>query len=495
MADPTLTADVEPYLVTTTPAQPTPIPQIVAALRTITPLDGLTDAEYEWLATHGKERRGENDALVFREGEPAHAMNFILAGEIHVRRHHSGPAMLFIGRAGQMTGKLPFSRMKGYGGDGYSIGAAWVLDIDESRFPAMLQAIPSMAQRVVSVLLDRVREVTRMEQQADKIASLGKLAANLAHELNNPASAAQRSAASLFTELRQYGTQKYLLGRAAPSDEALAQYRAWVDRTRKRIAAYDKASDTISPLALSDREETITRWLNARAIAQPWTIAPALAETDVAPAQLDELAAICTPELLPIALSGFASSLRVERMADTVVDSTIRIFDFISAIKDYSYMDQAPIQEVDIAQSLDTTLSMFSARLNGVEVRKNYDPNLPVIRAYGSELNQVWTELIENAFDAMLTTEPPRVLSIATRLEGTLATVEIRNTGPVIDTAVLSRIFEPFFSTKGSHAGLGLGLDNAQRIVSKHSGMISVTSKPGDTCFQVRLPLDRVQAY
>ncbi len=447
MADPTLAVDA-PYVSPMTSAEPTPVPHIIAALRTITHLEGLTAIEYEWLATHGCERRGENGSVVFREGEPAHSMNFILAGEIHVRRHHGGPMMLFIGRAGQMTGKLPFSRMKGYGGDGYSIGDAWVLDIDESLFPTMLQAIPSMTQRCVSILLDRTREVTRMEQQADKLASLGKLAANLAHELNNPASAAQRSAASLYTELRQYGGQKYLLGRAAPSDEVLTQYRAWADSTRNRIAAYDKASDTISPLALSDREEHITRWLQQHNIAQPWTIAPSLAETDVAPAQLDELASFCTPELLPIALSGFASSLRVERMADTVVDSTIRIFDFISAIKDYSYMDQAPIQEVGIAQSLDTTLAMFSVRLNGVTVERNYDPALPVIRAYGGELNQVWTELIENALDAMQTTDPPRVLGICTRLEGTLATIEVRNTGPVIEPAVLARIFEPFFPPK-----------------------------------------------
>jgi len=499
MAESTLIAEAEATVDAFTPAEPTPLPQIIAALRTIVQLEGLTDAEYTWLATHGKERRGDKGALVFREGEPACNLNFILQGEIHVRRTHSGPMMLFIGRAGQMTGKLPFSRMKGYGGDGYTIGPVWVLDIHESLFPAMLAAIPSMAQRSVSVLLDRVREVTRMEQQADKLASLGKLAANLAHELNNPASAAQRSAASLFSELRQYGDQKYLLGRAGPSDEESAQYRAWAERTRARIAAYDRAVASCSPLQQSDNEANITRWLEHHNIPRPWTIAPALAETAVAPAQLDELAAVCSPQTLPLTLSAFASSLRVERMAETVVDATVRIFDFISAIKDYSYMDQAPIQEVDLAQSLETTLSMFSARLEGITVERTYDPNLPMVHAYGSELNQVWTELIENALDAMQNPlyppEAPHILGLNTRFEGMFATVEIRNTGPEIPPDVLSRIFEPFFTTKGVHDGLGLGLDNVQRIVSKHSGLIDVTSKPGNTCFQVRLPLDRAQAY
>ena len=493
---PELTTEAEPYLLVSAPAAPTPCAEIVAALRTIAPLDGLTEAEYLWLATHGTERRGDKDALVFREGEPVNHLNFILHGEIHVRRRHAGPMMLFIGRAGQMTGKLPFSRMKGYGGDGRTVGPIWVLDIHESLFPTMLAAIPSMAQRCVSVMLDRVREVTRMEQQAEKLAALGKLAANLAHELNNPASAAQRSAASLFSELRQYGEQKYRLGNARLSQQEHERYAAWAERTRNRIAAFDQPSTTaLSPLDQSDREDTLTRWLVAHSIPEPWTIAPALAETAVAPAQLDELAAICSPELLPLTLSAFASALRVERMAETVVNSTVRIFDLISAIKDYSYMDQAPIQEIDLAQSLDTTLSMFSARLARITVERNFDPALPLISAYGSELNQVWTELIENALDAMETADPPRNLRISTRLTGEIVVVEVWDSGPGIPPDVQSRIFEPFYTTKGPGIGLGLGLDGAQRIVSKHSGQITVTSKPGATCFQVRLPLDRAQAY
>jgi len=192
----TTTLPTEPYLVPVTPVAPTPLPEIIEALRTISPLNGLTEEEYGWLASHGSERISDSDALVFNEGEPATHLVFILRGEIHVRRRHSGPMALFIGRAGQMTGKLPFSRMKTYGGDGYTIGPTWILDIHESLFPEMLAAVPSMTQRCVSVLLDRVREVTRMEQQAEKLAALGKLAGNLSHELNNPASAAQRSAAT-----------------------------------------------------------------------------------------------------------------------------------------------------------------------------------------------------------------------------------------------------------------------------------------------------------
>jgi CRP-like cAMP-binding protein len=184
------------------PQRPTPLVDIVAALRTIPALDGLTDEEYGWLATHGTEYAGDDGAMVFAEGSPCDSMVFILKGEVHVRRHNGGPMALWIGRAGQMTGRLPYSRMKNYGGDGYTVGPSWSLQIHESRFPEMLAAIPSMTQRCVSTMMDRVREVTRMEQQAEKLDALGKLAANLAHELNNPASAAQRSASSLFSACR-----------------------------------------------------------------------------------------------------------------------------------------------------------------------------------------------------------------------------------------------------------------------------------------------------
>jgi len=475
------------------PETATPLPEIVAALRKITSLDGLSEEEYTWIASHGTERMGADRAIVFHENEPACTMNIILRGELQVSRRNSGTMALFIGRANTITGKLPFSRMKTYGGEGFSVGPVWVIDIPERLFPAMMTAIPSMGQRCVSLLLDRVREVTRMEQQAEKLNALGKLAANLAHELNNPASAAQRSAASLFGELRQYGDRKYELGKLCLSDEQTEGYRNWVMSARARMAAYTalpKAPQ--SPLATADREEALMGWLTAHNIPEPWKVAPALSETNLPLDQLDELAAISAPEVLPVAIATVAGSLRVERLAETVVESTVRIFDLISAIKDYSYMDQAPIQDVDLAQSLENTLVMFNSRLKDVTVELDFDPQLPPVSAYGSELNQVWTALIENALDSMSDFGTLRLL---TKLSGQFALVEVWDSGSGIDANAKSRIFEPFFTTKPPGSGLGLGLDTVQRIVSKHSGFISVESRPGSTCFQVRLPLDRVVAY
>jgi signal transduction histidine kinase len=484
------------------PEHPTPIPQIVEALRGIPVLEGLTDEEYHWLAIHGREEFGEDGTLLFEEGEPARTMDFILSGDIQVRRRRGGPVSMFIGRAGQMTGKLPFSRMKTYGGEGYSVGPIWTIRLDESVFPELLAAIPSMGQRSVSTLLDRVREFTRMEQQVEKLSALGKLAANLAHELNNPASAAQRSAASLFTELGEYGGHKFRLGALGLDQETCSLYMNWVRQTRVTLGDSPIQPVESGSLQAADREDAIQNWLEAHHIPDPWKIAPSLAETTIGVDQLEELAAISPPEVLPLATAAFASALRVERMAETVLNSTVRIFDLISAIKDYSYMDQAPIQEVDIAQSLENTLAMFNSRLRGVAVEVNFDREMPPIRAYGSELNQVWTALIENAIDAIdrnptISPDAPRgTLRLTTHLSGRYALVEVADSGPGISDTLKSRIFEPFFTTKAVGQGLGLGLDTVQRIVGKHFGYVSVdTSVPGTTCFQVRLPLDQAEAF
>ena len=474
------------------PQEPTPLPAIIAALRTIPALDGLTEQEYTWLATNGREFVGEDGTLAFVEGSPAEYMVFLLRGEIHVRRQEGGSMMMFIGRSGQMTGKLPYSRMVTYGGTGYAVGSAWSLQIHQALFPEMLKTIPSMTQRCVSVMMDRVREVTRMEQQSEKLTALGKLAANLAHELNNPASAAQRSASSLFSELRQYGDQKYRMGNLCLPDSVTSKYRNWIVNVRAAMAERSAQNQASDILAESDHELELVRWLESHNIPNPWAIAPALAETGLPIAHLDNLGEIMTTEALPVAVATVASSLRAERMAETVVNSTVRIFDLIRAIKDYSYMDQAPIQDVDLAQAVENTLVMFKSRLHDVNVETDFDTVLPPVAAYGRELNQVFTSLIENALDAM---RDSGTLRLKTRLQGQMAYVEVWDSGPGIEPELKSRIFEPFYTTKAPGRGLGLGLDTAQRIVQRHSGYINVESRPGATCFQVRLPLQQVGAY
>ena len=470
------------------PHDPARVPEIVAALKKVAPLHGLEQAEYEWLANHATEVFAESGAVVFREGEPATKMTILLQGEIYVRREHGGPAALFIGRSGQITGLLPFSRMKAYGGLGYTSAASWWLEFDRSLFPEMVKAIPSLTERVVGILLDRVREITRMEQQSEKLNALGKLAGNLAHELNNPASAAQRSAAGILEELRVYGHERFNLGRLCLDAEKTEEVLAWEDQVRREADRQGKPAETEQ----TRREDEIARWLQQHEIQESWHIAPELAEFGVVPGQLEPLTGFLDPGAIAVVLSQFTSSLRTERIAEAMVDSTARIFDLIRAIKDYSYMDQMPIQEVDIPQGLENTLAMLASRLRHVDVVRDYEPNLPCVSAYGRELNQVWTALIENALDAV---QDKGQIKLIVRTAGDMLLVEIWDNGPGIPVELQARIFEPFFTTKAPGSGLGLGLDVVNRIVRMHRGYVTVQSKPGSTCFQVRLPLQQVQAY
>ncbi len=471
----------------------TPVAVIVEALKKLASLQGLEDCEYEWLATHGTERQMESGTTLFHEGDPALAMTILLKGEIHVRRERGGPAVLFVGRAGQITGLLPFSRMKTYGGHGYTVGEVWDLEFDRSLFDSMMAAVPSMGQRCVGLLLDRVREVTRIEQQVEKLDALGKLAGNLAHELNNPASAAQRAASGLLEELRVYGQRKYELGSICLKPEELAAAREWQMSMREvsRAAALD-------PVLFAEREDAVQAWLRAQGLAETWQISPELTELGVDAEDLERLAGALPASSLRVVLSQFASSVRAERMTEAMLEATKRIFELIKAIKDYSYMDQAPIQEIDIPQGLESTLAMLQSRMEGVELVRRYEPGLPSISAFGSELNQVWMALLENALEAVQERgelEGPAQISVVAQLSGQLLLIEVWDNGPGIAVENKDRIFEPFYTTKAPGMGLGLGLDTVQRIVRKHRGYVRVQSKPGETCFQVRLPVDQLQAY
>jgi len=465
------------------------IAALTEALRKVGPLNGMTDEEYLWLARNGTERFVDANTTIFQQGEPADHMIILLKGEVQVQRDRSGAApVLFIGRAGQLTGLLPFSRMKTWGGLGVTTAPTWAVEYDRSIFPRMLAEIPSMTQRVVSILLDRSREVTRMEQQSEKLNALGKLAGNLAHELNNPASAAQRAASGMLQELENFGRERFRLGSLCFEPEHVEALRAWNDHMRRSL----EGKPALRPGEVALREEALTRWLQERQIPNIGHIAPEFAEAGIGPEHLAALPDFLTPESTALLLSQHASTLRAERMAEAMLDSTARIFDLIRAIKDYSYMDQAPIQDVDVPQSLENTLAMLQSRLQHVVVERSYEPNLPVITAYGGELNQVWTVLLENALDAI---KGRGHIRLRVRRASDLVLVEVEDDGPGIPKEQQGRIFEPFFTTKAPGHGLGLGLDTAQRIVRMHRGFLTVESAPGRTCFQVGLPLQQTGAY
>ena len=478
------------------PLQPSSPEVLLQALRRVKALETLSEAELRWMARHGTECMAASGTLMFHGGQPAHHMVVLLEGEIHVRRSN-GPVMYFVGRSAHLTGKLPFSRMETYGGDGYAVGNVWTLSFEQTQFPELLAQVPQLAQLCVSTLLDRVREVTRLEQQAEKLNALGKLAANLSHELNNPASAARSAANSLWTELRNYGDQKFRLGAIGLPIETKQAYVEWVESLQALVQENGRPMRAQTD-DVAEREDTLLRWLEGRGVREAWRIAPVLAETQLTTTHLEELANILQGEALDVSLGAFTSALHAERMTDAVIDSTRRIFDLITAIKDYSYMDQTPIQEIDLREALENTLLMLQSRLAGVEVRREFADHVPCISAYGGELNQVWTALVENALDAMGTRENGEapVLTLRLNCSGSTVLVEVCDNGCGISEDIRSRIFEPFFTTKAVGAGLGLGLDTANRLVTKHKGQLQVTaSKPGETCIQVRLPVEQTGAY
>jgi signal transduction histidine kinase len=249
------------------------------------------------------------------------------------------------------------------------------------------------------------------------------------------------------------------------------------------------------------REDAINSWLADNGLHESWQIAPELAELGVEALDLNPLIHFLDGPSIQVVLEQFASTLRAEQYAQAMLNSTSRIFDLISAIKTYSYMDRAPILEVDVPSGLDATLQMMQSRMGQVNVMREYEPDLPTLNAYGSELNLVWTVLIENALEALALVdrsahpEQKGCLRIVCRQEADMILVEVWNDGPEIPPALQDRIFEPFFTTKAPGHGLGLGLDNAMRIVRKHRGHLGVRSEDGLTCFRVRLPMNQLQAY
>jgi signal transduction histidine kinase len=416
-----------------------------------------------------------------REGEPLDHLTVILEGEMRIQVGRGADEMIFTGYAGQVTGLLPYSRLTHYGGTSRAVLPTRIASLHRSLFPEMLQRMPLLGQRLVSIMADRIRETTRIETQRDKLVALGKLSAGLAHELNNPASAAQRAAASLREALETVRDASIRLARHALSSEQREMI------TRFEREAKLRCTNLADPLEQSDREEQIMNWLQARHVPEAWKIAPALADVGVEIPKLESLANEVGDEVICDALTRITSLFTVAKLIDEIEISTRRISYLVQAVKEYSYMDQAAMKEIDVHQGLENTLTILNHKLkNGIKVVREYDESLPRICAFGGELNQIWTNLMANAIEAM---HGKGELRVRTARELDRVLVEIGDNGPGIPADIVPHIFEPFFTTKGVGEGTGLGLDTVSRIIRSHHGEIRVTSQPGDTRFQVFLPL------
>src|SRR6059036_1672015 len=441
----------------------------------------LPDDQLEWFLSQSQEQLLKPGDTYIRQGDPAENMFVILEGEFQARGEINGETFAFPVKSGDVTGVLPFSRMKKTPITGRAVTNGRLLRFPATQFPELVQRMPELATRLVGLMSDRIRETTRMEQQRDRLASMGKLSAGLAHELNNPASAAKRAAAKLREVLKKIRDASHELGRR----ELTAVQKSEIEKLEASFIQHGEVP--LDPLQLSDREGQIDSVLRSHGQNDLWQLASDLARRNVKPEALESLFSILDANTARAALIRIAASVEVASLLDQIESGTARISDLVRAIKEYTYMDQTPVQNVDVVKSLETTLTILNHKLkHGVVVQREYEPVPLLVNSFGSELNQVWTNIIDNAIDAM---GGKGELRVRTYREDDCVVVEIADNGPGISPAIQPHIFEPFFTTKKVGEGTGLGLDTALRVVKKHRGTIEVSSKPGDTRFQVWLPL------
>src|ERR1700691_1890446 len=441
----------------------------------------LPDDQIDWFISQSQEVRAKAGDVYIRQGDPADAMYVILEGRLQARGEFAGETITFEVSPGDVTGILPFSRMNHFKVSLRAETDSHALRFPASLFSALVQKMPELTQRLVGLMSDRIREATRIEQQRDRLAGLGKLSAGLAHELNNPASAAKRAASQLRHILKKIRDASLELGKRDLSPAQKAEI--------EKLEASFTQVDVVPPdaLTINDLEDQIDSLLRSHGQNDLWQLAAGLARRNIQPGVVESLFANLDRDTARAALVRIAASVEVATLLHEIESSTSRISDLVGAIKEYTYMDQSPVQNVDVIKSLETTLTILNHKLKqGVAVQRDYQAVPLLVNSFGSELNQVWTNIIDNAIDAM---HGKGELRVRTYSDDRCAVVEITDNGPGIPDEVLPHIFEPFFTTKGVGEGTGLGLDTVQRIVKKHRGNIQVSSKPGETRFQVWLPL------
>jgi signal transduction histidine kinase len=442
---------------------------LVDALRSIKVFDGLDETQRRWLAERMEEAHYAVGQDLFVPGTVADRMMAILAGQIEVVMAGTNEPFLFVNE-GDVSGLLPYSRMTVLRGSARAMRPTWVAYLHKQHFPDLLRELPSVAERLVWMLSDRVRDFAVHETHREKLMALGKLSAGLAHELNNPAAAVQRAAAQLCTLLTDL--QVHAAGASASS---LAE----------RLKVIDTVSD---PLERSDRERGLRQWSRSSGLDIPRDALTALADAGLDADEVGQLVAGIPEGDVASLLVRITMAWRARTLVDDIEKATTRIADLVGAIKEYAYRDQATMQTVDVRSSLERTLKVFTPRLKrDVTVERDFAEDLPSIQGNPGEISQLWTNLIDNALDAM---QDRGTLRIRAFRDGDALVVQIGDSGPGIPKDLQRRVFEPFFTTKPQGEGTGLGLDIVRGIAQRHQGAVRVLhSAPGDTVMQVRLPI------
>jgi signal transduction histidine kinase len=423
--------------------------------------------------------------LVLQEGDQGDSLYVVLAGELEVtKRQGSQDVLLALYKPGQFFGEMALLEQAPRSASVRTLQESRLLMISQAAFQTLLSCSPSAPLKILHTVTSRLRSTESALIQNEKMAALGTLAAGLAHELNNPAAAIRRGAVQLrdaLVERERLAAQLHSLATDQHQRESLGALQEEV--TERKITA-----PLCDALALSERADELQEWLEDHGVGEAWELAPVLVSSGWESDDLERLAERFSPTQLPVVARWLGASSSVYGLLEEVGQSAEIMSEIVKAVKTYSYLDQAPIQEVDVVESLENTLVLLRPRIDAnISITRDYADDVPRIEAYGSELNQVWTNLIDNAIDAV---EGQGELTLRAFTAESVVTVDVIDDGPGIPPEIQPRIFEPFFTTKAPGVGTGLGLHIAYNIVvHKHRGQIQVASKSGETRLRVVLPI------
>ncbi len=461
------------------------LPPDPAVLSGLTAFQNLPAPVLAWLSGHGELCRYADGETTVEAGAPATHMLGVLAGAMQYYRTDNGHhEPVFRVEAGQLSGVLPYSRLQVFRGQGIAVGETTLYLLPRTEFPALEQVSPELVQRLVGVMSDRARDEVRGQERDDKMRALGKLSAGLAHELNNPAAAIARAADTLNNMLKSKPVLLQNLLLACPPAEAVAALLS-----SGSAPEVGKPGPPRSALARADSEDELADWLETQGCPDGYALAPSLLEAGHTAATLAPLLAPLPAPARAPALAWLEGHLAALRLARDIHEASQRISTLVGNVKTYSHMDRAGGREqLDLPAGLDSTLNLFehALRHKNAKLTRAYAPDAPPVLAEAGQLNQVWTNLIDNALDALPATGGTLTVQLAK--QGSGACVSIIDNGSGITPEVLAHLFEPFYTTKPAGEGSGLGLDIARRIVQQHGGRLDARSVPGRTEFSVWLP-------
>jgi len=464
----------------------------IEELKKIIALRDLPDGHLEWILAHSEYKEYEDGDIIMKTGQSIDEMSFLLEGKMNFYMNMNGQLVYYFSfenneLTGGVSGLLPYSRMRTTPGDSYAVGKLRLLKLHKKYFQELEQLNPDFIQRLIGYMTERARVFATTQMQQEKVSALGKLAAGIAHELNNPAAAIDRISEELDKRLKLNFelTEKLLKCNIPP--ELIRNIREMSNNKKNNYSTKNK----ITPLQRIQKEDELNEWLNAKGFIDCNEIAETFTESGFSIEELEVINRGVDNEAFQNILDWLENLLSSERLIKDLEDASGRISMLVDAIKSHVHMDKSSeLYSTDIHKDIEDTLILlgYKIREKNIRVKKNYCDDLPAIDVYVGELNQVWTNIIDNAIYAV-----PKngEIIIETWCDYKNVTVKITDNGTGIPKEILSRVFDPFFTTKKVGEGTGIGLDIVKNVISKHHGEIKVNSTPGNTEFCIKIPVSQ----